>query len=222
MTARELAEGGGGAQAHVGPPVGGDDHQLGPHRAGPGHPLPQRRHRPGRDREVVGPGGRRGGFPAGLVVGEGHDAEPEPPGLQDRRAAGLLEVAPRPRVGDPRRLQQAQHLHEGLLPVVEHVVVGEGHAVDPGQLQGVHRHRVGPEVEDLGPAPPGRAAPGDDALEVHDAGAGPVQLGQDVAPGVGRAVAEQGLVDHPPQHRVPGQCDDHDGLSGRRSSAAAG
>ena len=107
---------------------------------------------------------------------------------------------------DPGRGEVLERVEQGFLPVVEGVVVGERHAVDPEMRERPHRCRRSPEEERLvGPGPLGYTI-GDAALEVQHEQVGPpgrldhVRVYQ----GLGRRDT-QSLGDASPQHRVARQ-----------------
>ena len=147
-----------------------DDHQVGSRCTGTADARPHRRQRLllQRNGNPVGAGSRRRGRPARLIIGQGHHPNPQAACLQQRRPPRLLVVPPGTGVGHAALLQEAQHLQQSVFPVVEHVVIGQRHAIDAGQPQRGERDGVSPKVEDLGPAGPRTPAAGDDALQVHD------------------------------------------------------
>jgi hypothetical protein len=88
---------------------------------------------------------------------------------------------------------------------IQGMIVRQRHTIDPGDRQRLQRVRAGVEVKHLGRAAPGRADVRDHALQVDPGQIGRPQIGGQVAPGVGRPIARDRLVDQPPEHDIAGE-----------------
>jgi hypothetical protein len=140
------------------------------------------------------------------MVGDPQNCDPQLPGGQDRRAAGLLEVGAGPDGGDAGRGQQVQGVGQGFEAVVQGVVVGQGDAVGPEQGQQLDGAEWGAEEERLAGGVPGPSAVGDAALQVEHDQVGLTDRGPDLRRHQGlRWRCGQSPGDTTAQHGVPSQ-----------------
>jgi hypothetical protein len=135
------------------------------------------------------------------VVGEGHDAHLHTTGLEKGGTRRLRQVAPGARVGDPRRVEATDRFEQRGSPIVEGVIVGEAHVVDPRELERLEGDGRSAEVE-VATGPEALAARRDAALEIDECEVGVPEQRQDVAPDVARARALERLASEPREHDV--------------------
>ena len=151
-------------------------------------------------------------FPFRLVVRHGDDSEPSLRQVQDGRRKSLGQRSAGSRPFDAGSIEQRKTFDQRFRSVIQHVIVGQGDAVDLGGTKKVDRPGMGAKMKGFGIGPPLKPPAADYTFQIDQPSIRPKQQRQHIAPDLvrpNRLIADDILIHQPTQHDIPGQCDLH-------------